>query len=143
MISNRTKQYCRGNFEKIENYDLAMADEENVWETHHRLELTLNGEFAHSREELKRLGMYYDRPYYELIYLTTSEHAKLHGVVNDLRKFQSAPKRIGNLNGKFQKCDSEFGSEYFRHFGFSKSADKKLYNREYHHYLKYGKCRWE
>lgn len=143
MISNRTKQYCRGNFEKIENYDLAMADKENVWEIHHRLELTLNGEFAHSREELKRLGMYYNRPYYELIYLTTSEHAKLHGVVNDLRKFQSAPPRSGMLNGRFRKCTGDFGKRFLKHFGISKSENKKLYYNERYYFMKDGKCRWE
>lgn len=62
----------------IENYDKALADEFKGWMLHHRLECTIDGEFAHSAEELKRLGMYYNRPYYELIYLTHSEHSKLH-----------------------------------------------------------------
>lgn len=62
----------------IENYDKALADEFKGWVLHHRLECTIDGEFAHSAEELKRMGMYYNRPYYELIYLTRSEHSKLH-----------------------------------------------------------------
>ena len=62
----------------IENYDKALADEFKGWMLHHRLECTLDGEFAHSADELKRMGMYYNRPYYELIYLTHSEHSKLH-----------------------------------------------------------------
>ena len=30
MITTKLKQYCRDNFEKIENYDLAINDKENV-----------------------------------------------------------------------------------------------------------------
>lgn len=70
--------YCKDDLSKIENYDKAIADPENVWDCHHRLEFTLEGEFAHTHEELKRLGMYYHRPYFELIFLTHSEHLRLH-----------------------------------------------------------------
>ena len=81
-IRNRTchtKDCWRdGERELIENYEKAAADEFKGWMLHHRLECTLDGEYAHSAEELKRLGMYYNRPYYELIYLTNSEHSKLH-----------------------------------------------------------------
>lgn len=74
-----TRKYCRpGEFELIENYKLAKADNFKGWCIHHRLELTLNGEYAHSTEELKRMDMYYNRPYYELIFLRYGEHIKLH-----------------------------------------------------------------
>lgn len=74
-----TRKYCRpGEFERIENYELAKADNFKGWCIHHRLELTLNGEYAHSKEELKRMNMYYNRPYYELIFLHLGEHMKLH-----------------------------------------------------------------
>ena len=43
-----------------------------------RLELTLDGEFALSREQLKMHDMYYNRPANELIFLTHSEHIRLH-----------------------------------------------------------------
>ena len=69
----------RSSLDSIDSdYDKALADEFNGWVLHHRLECTIDGEFAHSAEELKRMGMYYNRPYYELIYLTRSEHSKLH-----------------------------------------------------------------
>lgn len=72
-------RYCRAGEEtKIENYKLAKADNFKGWDIHHRLELTLDGEYAHSREELKRLDMYYNRPYYELIFLHHNDHTKLH-----------------------------------------------------------------
>lgn len=77
-----SRKYCReGEESKIENYELAKADNFKGWCIHHRLELTLDGEYAHSKEELKRMDMYYNRPYFELIYLTKSEHMKLHKCV--------------------------------------------------------------
>lgn len=72
-------KYCRaGEFERIENYELAKADNFKGWDIHHRLELTLDGEYVHDPEELKRMDMYYNRPYFELIFLTRKEHNKLH-----------------------------------------------------------------
>lgn len=68
--------------EKIENYEIAKKDDFKGWNIHHRLEthdsdgkkrivnLTVN--------ELKELGMYFNRPAKELIFLTRSEHSKLH-----------------------------------------------------------------
>lgn len=108
MISKNTKLYCKDDYTKIENYELAVNDEVNTWEIHHKLELTINGEYAHSKLELIRLNMYYNRPYYELIYLTTSEHAKLHGKINDISHLLKT-KNFGKKNGKYQKCTSEFG----------------------------------
>ena len=68
--------------ELIENYDKAMTDTAQTWQCHHRLEThTSEGErrLVHlSVEELKALDMYYNRPAEELIYLTKSEHQKLH-----------------------------------------------------------------
>ena len=63
---------------KTENYALAKADNFKGWDVHHRLELTLNGEFAHTYKELIRLGMYYYRPYFELIFIRHGEHTTLH-----------------------------------------------------------------
>lgn len=79
MICNETiKTFCKDDISKIENYEQAINDTSKTWECHHRLELTINGEFAHTKEELIRLGMYYNRPYFELIFLPKSEHTRLH-----------------------------------------------------------------
>ena len=73
--------FCR-NPEKIENYELAKADDFKGWDIHHRLEThTSDGErrlVDLSHKELKALGMYYDRPAEELIYLRRIEHTRLH-----------------------------------------------------------------
>ena len=75
--------YCRAP-ELIENYDKAIADTTHVWNCHHRLEThTSDGErrlVDISIAELIALGMYYDRPPEELIFLTKAEHQRLHNV---------------------------------------------------------------
>ena len=63
---------------KTENYELAKADNFNGWDVHHGLEMTINGDFAHNYKELIKLGMYYYRPYFELIFLRHGEHTTLH-----------------------------------------------------------------
>ena len=79
MISEKIRKFCKDDITKIQNYEQAINDKDHVWEIHHRLELNLDGEFAHTASELKRLGMYYHRPYFELILLTKAEHTRLHG----------------------------------------------------------------
>lgn len=61
----------------VENYQEAIESNEK-YELHHRLELTLDGQFAHSHEELERLGMYWHRPYFELIFIKHDEHRRMH-----------------------------------------------------------------
>ena len=81
MINEKyAKKYCRDEISKIENYEKAIADKTQTWVLHHRLELTLDGEFALSRDQLKMHDMYYNRPYYELIFLTRADHRRLHGI---------------------------------------------------------------
>ena len=68
--------------ELIENYDKAIADKTQVWTCHHRLE-THNSDGERrlvdlTIEELLALGMYFDRPAEELIFMTTIEHNSLH-----------------------------------------------------------------
>ena len=95
---NQAHRFCRDDISKIENYDKAIADTTQTWHLHHRLELTLDGEFALSLEQLKMHDMYYHRPYYELIFLTPSEHRRIHniGQSEDTRN-----KRICSLNGHY------------------------------------------
>lgn len=77
--------------EQIENYELAKADNFKGWDIHHRLE-THNSDGEKrlvnlSRDELKSLDMYYNRPASELIFLTKSEHTKLHRKKNNREVF--------------------------------------------------------
>ena len=80
-MSYHLKQYCK-DYQNIENYEKALADDFIGWDCHHRLEThTSDGdrrEVDITAAELKALGMYYHRPAEELIFLTTSEHISLH-----------------------------------------------------------------
>lgn len=75
---NKIKYVRDGKYELIENYELAKADNFKGWLIHHRLELTLDGEFAHTPDELKRLNMYYNRPAFELIWIPLEIHSAIH-----------------------------------------------------------------
>ena len=99
MISvSKVARYCKDDISKIENYEAAIADTTQIWDCHHRLELTLDGDFAHTREDLKRMNMYYNRPYFELIFLTKSEHRRLHrlGTSDETKTKLSAAKKGEN-----------------------------------------------
>ena len=77
----RYKYYCK-DYENIENYDKALKDNFKGWNCHHRLE-THNSDGERrlvdiTKKELKALDMYYNRPADELIFMTTSEHIRLH-----------------------------------------------------------------
>lgn len=77
MICERTiKLFCKDDILLIENYDKAISDKTQTWHCHHRGEILCCGRF--SREELKRFNLYYNRPACELIFLTNSEHVRLH-----------------------------------------------------------------
>lgn len=75
------ERYCK-DYKNIENYEKAKADNFKNWDCHHRLQ-TWNSDGERrlvdiSAAELIALGMYYDRPADELIFLTRSEHWSLH-----------------------------------------------------------------
>ena len=79
MISKRAYMYCREDLSLIENYDKAINDSTQIWRCHHRLEIQDEGKIIYTSEQLENLGLYYNRPASELIFLTLSEHNKLHG----------------------------------------------------------------
>jgi hypothetical protein len=89
----QVKRYCK-EYWKIQNYEQAINSEE-IYECHHILELTINGEFAHTVKELKRLNMYYHRPYFELIFLQANDHAKLHA--------NARSEHANKLNSEYHK----------------------------------------
>ena len=87
------KQYCKEP-EKIENYEKAKADDFVGWECHHRLETHMPDGKRRAvditQAELIALGMYYNRPASELIFLTKSEH----------RLYQKGKKRSAETKNK-------------------------------------------
>lgn len=82
MINRKIEKICK-DFTKIENYEKAIADNSR-WECHHRLETHFSDGTPRPanakllREELVALGMYWDRPPEELIFLSKSDHTSWH-----------------------------------------------------------------
>ena len=77
MINERcAKSYCSEDLSLIENYALAIADTTQTWDCHHRGEILPCGRFSVS--DLKKFELYFNRPASELIFLTHSEHRRLH-----------------------------------------------------------------
>lgn len=83
------KKFCKDDITRIENYDIAKSEDFKGWDCHHRLELTLDNEFANSKEDLIRYNMYYNRPYFELILLRKSEHSQLHQNTYHFKQYNS------------------------------------------------------
>lgn len=76
MISKKhTKKYCCEELSKIKNYSDAINDKTEIWHIHHLKEDRF------SREELIEMGLYYNRPASELIFLTPSNHKALHNKI--------------------------------------------------------------
>lgn len=137
-------RFCKDDISKIENYEQAINDKENVWCCHHRLELTLDGDYAHSKEDLIRMGMYYNRPYFELIFMKDNEHSSLHRKAEAKagKKLFGGPRKekhsleerrsqsIGHLDGI-----SKLFYEKFNKLPFEAS---KLYHEEKYAYKHFG-----
>ena len=77
MINLETvEQYCSEDITKIENYYIAVADQTQTWICHHKLEFQ-NGH-ENSKKFLITNNLYYYRPANELVFMTKSEHNRLH-----------------------------------------------------------------
>ena len=88
-MKHEFEKYCK-DYTNIENYQKAKADNFKGWECHHRLEThTSDGERRDvdiSHKELIALGMYYNRPAEELIFLRKGEHTSLRKVSTETRQ---------------------------------------------------------
>ena len=92
--------YCL-EFSKIENYEKAKAEDFKGWHCHHRLEK------EHTRKELIELGLYFNRPAEELIFLTNREHIALHNKYNQEKGFQPAKGHRWKLSEERSRANSE------------------------------------
>lgn len=127
MINEKcAKSFCKDDISKIENYDKAVADTTKTWDLHHRLELTLDGEFAHTKADLIRLDMYYNRPYFELIFLKQSEHLKMH---NNNRSEETRRKLSNVHKGKKR---APFSDDTRRKMSEAKKCNNHPLYRKHH-----------
>lgn len=68
------KKFCCEEISLIENYNEALNDTTQIWDCHHRNEIELNKK----AQELIDMGLYYNRPASELIFLPHIEHTRMH-----------------------------------------------------------------
>lgn len=91
----------------IENFELAAADDFVGWVIHHRLELTLDGQNAASYADLKRLKMYWRRPYFELIYLRRADHIAMHNRANAIDGKYRSQQRSNKISKAVRRAFAE------------------------------------
>lgn len=125
------EKYCK-DYENIENYQKAKADNFKGWHCHHRLEThTPDGErrlVDITQAELKELNMYYIRPASELVFLTVKEHNAFRrgrhlsdehkNKVSEANKGKKLSEETRNKISKAQK-----GNKY--HLGYHHSEEAK------------------
>ena len=110
MINEKyAKKFCCEDLSLIENYELAINDTTQTWECHHRGEVLPCGRF--SIDDLKKFELYFNRPASELIFLTPSEHRRLH--------FKGVPR--GPLSEEHKKAIAEAQSN--KVLQFTKSGE--------------------
>ena len=86
MINEKNvKRYCCEDISLIENYQDAINDKEQTWDCHHRLETDL----GLSTQELNDSNRYWKVEAKYLIFLTPSEHHRIH---SSLLKGENNPK---------------------------------------------------
>lgn len=103
MISKSITDFCK-DYHLIENYEMAVNDKENMWICHHKNGILLNK----SKEELDEMGLYYNRPPEEFIFLTKHDHKSLHNsnLRQETRDKLSAASS-GEKNGMYNKTHTE------------------------------------
>ena len=100
---NYANRYCSEDISLIENYHQAIADEERMWEIHHRRECDSEGRTLFTKKQLIDMGLYFKRPASELVFVTRSMHSKLHREhMRNCGKIggKIVGKKYGAINGK-------------------------------------------
>ena len=118
------KRYCK-NYQDIENFEKAKVDDFIGWHCHHRLEThTPDGERRDvdiSYRDLIALGMYYNRPAEELIFLTTREHNAFRKGKKGKPKSEETKKKMAESHkGK------KLSEEHKKKIGAAKKGKKLL-----------------
>ena len=79
MINEKmAKRYCSEDIDLIQNYQQAITDKTRTWDMHHRRECDANGRTLFTQNQLKEMGLYFNRPASELMFVTRAMHKKLH-----------------------------------------------------------------
>ena len=146
-------KFCKDDYRKIPGYERALR-EPGKFDVHHILEITLDGQYAHNPKELKRVGMYYDRPYFELLWIPHGEHSALHHKANprigEKNPFYGRTGEKHPMYGRKGEMCPNYGKGYLhtgeRNWMYGRTGDKcplwkgdnvgpfKLYQRQLQRY---------
>ena len=99
----QAKHYCSEDISLIKNYHQAIADQTKMWDIHHRRESDYEGRTLFTKTQLKEMGLYFNRPASELIFVTRAMHKKLHREqMRNCGKIggKIVGKKYGAINGK-------------------------------------------
>ena len=109
-MKHEFEKYCK-DYQDIENYEKAKKDNFTGWHCHHRLEThTPDGKRRDADigyKELKALGLYYNRPAEELIFLTTREHNAFKKGKPGYWKGKTGPNKGKKMSEEFCRKNSE------------------------------------
>lgn len=117
ICKSEARKMCT-DYTKIRNYDKAIADNSQMWCVHHVYELKCPLR-KYSMPELKAFGMYYNRPPEELVFMTISEHHRLHQTINNSFKGKKHSKET-------RKTMSQHGGNAFRGRHHTEESKEKL-----------------
>lgn len=116
MITKKIKKLCK-EYWLIENYEEAINDDK-MWDCHHRIEVSEDGlHTVYSKEELKKCRMYLNRKPEELIFLTRSDHWKLHN--NTIEVIENKRRR---MTSEIKEKLSQGKKEYWNNIKSEESA---------------------
>ena len=108
MINTKqANKYCKEDISLIENYQIAVNDDTQMWNCHHKDEVkTLPSgiKVYRTREELIENDRYYNCPANELIFLTKAVHNKVH-CTHKARTLEHIKAISNGLKG--HKCSEE------------------------------------
>lgn len=151
--SSMVKRYCKDDISLIENYEQAKNDDTQIWLCHHRDEVKIlpSGiRVVRSVKELKENGRYFNCPANELIFLTLSEHSRLHGKAQERKQMSEETRKKISESSKGQKRtlglaypSTEFGKAYQEHFNIRPKDNRPQYDKEKNFWKKFGKFSWE
>lgn len=120
MINEQNaRKFCKDDISMIENYEKAINDMTQTWHCHHRLE-TFDGERTRPSRYLMMVNMYYNRPADELIFLTPSEHQRIHHTSCKLRK--NLPK-VKNLRKRTEEHNRKISESLKKYYATIKKVD--------------------
>lgn len=128
MINERkVRKFCKEDISKIKNYEKAIADTTQTWHCHHMTETWWNC----SKQDLIDNECYYNRKACELIFLTPTEHRRLHNMnmSGDTRiKMTEAKKGENNpMYGRTGNNNPNYGSHRTEESRRKMSEARKIY----------------